>query len=193
MPSRAQVLGSQATVRAHVERARTMGVLSYFEASARRHSLPLDVLIGLASHESNMGAALDASGKGDGGNAWGLMQIDQRYHRPFTSTHSPFDHQAVIEYGAALLADYRRQLAGNLAHAIAAYNAGVGGVRAALAAGRPADAPTTPYKAYGVGFSEIVLHRAALARPLLAVAVATATSGLVVALLAAGAYYLWKK
>lgn len=159
MMARADVLGTDSVLLRHA--AAAAPYLPLFRASAERHDVPLAVLLGIASHESCMGTCLDASFKGDSGNAWGLMQIDRRYHSAFTSSTDPRDHAGVIDYGAGLLAQYRRELGGNLQHAISAYNSGVAGVRSALASTGNPDARTTPYKQHGVGFSEIVLHRAA--------------------------------
>jgi soluble lytic murein transglycosylase-like protein len=53
-----------------------------FIKAAETTNLPPALLAAIASRESRGGAVLDARGRGDGGNAFGIMQIDFRFHRP---------------------------------------------------------------------------------------------------------------
>ena len=55
--------------------ARLSKHVAAFDAAAAKYGLPSEVLMGIASRESRAGAALDADGCGDGGNAYGIMQV----------------------------------------------------------------------------------------------------------------------
>ncbi|MFH5883976.1 transglycosylase SLT domain-containing protein [Halalkalibaculum sp. DA3122] len=142
--------------------ARIRGLMPYFTEASKRYGLPLVLLLAVASRESRMGLALSADGTGDHGNGIGIMQIDRRYHPGFTENHSPFDHQANIDYGAEYLAKLLQEFNGNTAWAVAAYNAGPNKVRTATYAGLPPDAVTT-----GRDYSRDVLQRKQLISQLL--------------------------
>ncbi|KYO41433.1 lysozyme g-like [Alligator mississippiensis] len=72
------------------------------------------VIAGIISRESHAGAALTADGWGDGGNAFGLMQVDKRYHKLVGKWNS----EAHLIQGTQILVG-----------GISAYNAGPGNVR----------------------------------------------------------------
>jgi soluble lytic murein transglycosylase-like protein len=118
-----------------------------------------------------MGLALAPDGTGDHGNGIGIMQIDKRHHPNFTDRHSPFDHQANIDYGAQYLAKLLQQFNGNTARAVAAYNAGPNKVRTATYAGLPPDSVTT-----GRDYSRDVLQRKQLIGQLLGLSKAVSLS-----------------
>jgi hypothetical protein len=136
------------------------GYLPYFEAAAQRHNVSLSILLGIASHESRMGLALDANFTGDGGHGRGLMQIDDRWHADFLATHANDDHEAIIDYAANLLRSNLDTFDQDYTKALAAYNAGAGNVRKAIRNGLPADAYTTPYKAGRGPYSGDIIERA---------------------------------
>ncbi|XP_006026397.1 lysozyme g-like [Alligator sinensis] len=52
------------------------------KSAGRKQCVDPAVIAGIISRESHAGAALTADGWGDGGNAFGLMQVDKRYHTP---------------------------------------------------------------------------------------------------------------
>lgn len=133
---------------------RVRGIYRHFQQASQRYNIPVALLLAIASRESGMGLALDANWTGDNGNGIGIMQIDRRYHPEFTSQTTNNDHQANITYGAKFLSGLIRQFPGNRPAAIAAYNAGAGRVRSALAAGLSPDAVTT-----GRDYSVDVLRR----------------------------------
>lgn len=151
--------------------ARIRGLMGYFSEASKRYGVPLALLLAVASRESRMGLALSADGTGDRGNGIGIMQIDRRYHPEFTGSHSPFDHQANIDYGVEYLAKLLRQFNGNTTRAIAAYNAGPNKVRTAIYAGLPSDSVTT-----GRDYSQDVLGRKELINQLLGLSKATSFS-----------------
>lgn len=151
--------------------ARIRGLMRYFSDASRRYGLPLALLLAVASRESRMGLALSADGTGDHGNGIGIMQIDRRYHPGFTGSHSPFDHQANIDYGAEYLAKLLREFNGNTTRAVAAYNAGPKKVSTAIYAGLPPDSVTT-----GGDYSQDVQERKQLIEQLLGLSQATSLS-----------------
>jgi len=141
---------------------RLRGLMPDFNQASKKFGIPLMLLLAIASRESRMGLALSADGTGDQGIGIGIMQIDRRYHPSFTDRHSPFDHQANINYGAQYLAKLLQQFNGNTARAVAAYNAGPNKVRTAIYAGLPPDSVTT-----GRDYSRDVLQRKQLISQLL--------------------------
>lgn len=122
---------------------RVRGILGYFVQASDHHQVPLALLLGVASRESNMGLGLDENWTGDHGYGKGLMQIDSRHHPQFTASHRNDDHQANIHYGASFLAGMITRFNGEYLPAIAAYNAGEARVRTAIGAGLNPDQVTT--------------------------------------------------
>ncbi|KAM3933972.1 lysozyme g-like [Leptodactylus fuscus] len=91
------------------------------------------IIAGIMSRESRAGNALDPSKNGDCGNAFGLMQIDKRYHIP----KGAWDSEEHILQGAEILCSMFRAIKQKfpkwttnqqMKGAIAAYNAGPGRV-----------------------------------------------------------------
>ena len=150
---------------------RLRGLIPYFTEASKRYGLPMVLLLAIASRESRMGLALSPDGTGDHGNGIGIMQIDRRYHPGFTDRHSPFDHQANIDYGAQYLAKLFQQFNRNTDRAVAAYNAGPNKVRTAIYAGLPPDSVTT-----GGDYSQDALARKQLIKQLLGLSKATSLS-----------------
>lgn len=115
------------------------------EAIAAYYQLDPALILAVIDRESLGGEALTPkgpAGTGDHGYGTGLMQIDKRAHafatctddagRPLTS-----DPWLNISYGARLLRRLLDTFAGDVAAALAAYNAGAGRVRRALSALSP--------------------------------------------------------
>lgn len=69
----------------------------------------------------------------------GLMQINPDAHPRFFATRDWRDPRASVDYGASILRDNLRFFDGDVDKAIAAYNAGCGGVRGGLARGKTLD------------------------------------------------------
>jgi peptidoglycan hydrolase-like protein with peptidoglycan-binding domain len=104
------------------------------EAAAAKYKLPPAVLAAIASRETRGGSQLDSRGYSIwDGQGYGVMQVDKRYHAAQGGPAS----QAHFEHAAAILADNladakakfpKATAAQQLQVAIAAYNAGMGGV-----------------------------------------------------------------
>lgn len=60
-----------------------------FEQVGAKFGIPPALLAGIASRESHGGSALAQDGTGDQGNAFGMMQVDLRYH-PDTPRDDPY-------------------------------------------------------------------------------------------------------
>lgn len=103
-----------------------------FEIAGKQFGLPPALLAAISSRESRGGSALDKKGFGDRGNAFGLMQVDKRFHE-IEGIPDPAGLPHIIQ-AAGILAGFRdavskkhpdwpdeRQLQG----AVAAYNSGV--------------------------------------------------------------------
>ena len=97
-----------------------------FEAAGVKYALPPALLAAIASRESRAGGMLDVNGLGGGGDCFGLMQLDSRYHPPRGGPYSP-EH---IDHAARVLVRLLEGVkAKQLRGAVAAYDAGAGGVR----------------------------------------------------------------
>lgn len=127
------------------------------------------VLAAIAERESLYGRALDAQGRGDGGRAYGIWQIDERYHREFIESGGWRDATKSAVYAAQLLKANREALRGPVAAefgegmveraVIAAYNASINSVLRGLREVGDPDRYTT-----GGNYSRDVLARAARLR-----------------------------
>lgn len=100
-------------------------------AASKKHGVPPELIAAIMDNESD--GVPDALSF-DGGHGKGLMQIDDRSHA-FAKTSRVFDPAANIDYGAGVIATNMRIFGTNLRAAIAAYNAGAGGVKRVLAKG----------------------------------------------------------
>ncbi|GIW70938.1 MAG: hypothetical protein KatS3mg102_0480 [Planctomycetota bacterium] len=99
-------------------------------AAARRTGVPPELIAGVIAKESS-GLAHAVGPTGDKG----LMQINERAHPEFFRRHDWRDPFANVRYGAQVLRHNLRAFAGDVDKAVAAYNAGIQGVRRGLAAG----------------------------------------------------------
>lgn len=105
--------------------ARTLGLLPIFDQVAAESGVPIEVLLAVASQETGIGSSwlLTSDWTGDNGHGRGIMQIDDRWHKNFTSAHANNNHLANIRYGASILKqEYNRY--GNWFDAFDAYNSG---------------------------------------------------------------------
>ncbi|XP_060091081.1 lysozyme g-like [Heteronotia binoei] len=102
-------------------------------AVSRKTGIEAAVIAGIISRESHAGTVL-RNGWGDGGNGFGLMQVDKRYHR-LTGT---WDSEAHINQATQILCGMINGVAKNfprwtkaqqLKGGISAYNAGIRNVQ----------------------------------------------------------------
>lgn len=113
-----------------------LGVAQQIVSVGKRFNIPPALIAALASRESRGGSALDKNGWGDRGNAFGILQVDKRYHT-IAGGSSPTS-QAHIEQATSILVDYLAQVAAKhpdwadeyvLKGAVVAYNSGVKNVQ----------------------------------------------------------------
>ncbi|TYP92091.1 Transglycosylase SLT domain-containing protein [Fodinibius salinus] len=169
--------------------ARINGLLQYFRQAARRWNIPVEILLAVASRETQIGTNrfyLNNNFTGRDGHGKGIMQIDDRFHN-FARITAPNDHRAMINHGAQFLSDLKKRF-GNMKDALSAYNAGPSAVMKAYMQGVDPDSKTT-----GGNYSRDVLRRAQLIKDQLGITTETAAFNYIPAilLLAAGSGFLY--
>ncbi len=107
------------------------------------------LITAVGQRESQWGAALDASGRGDSGHGHGIMQIDDRTWADWIAAYDWADPYTNVSKGAEILASNLsyfegKGLAGNdlIAAAAAGYNHGPGAVWRNIQAGLSPDTGT---------------------------------------------------
>ncbi|MEL6816277.1 MAG: D-Ala-D-Ala carboxypeptidase family metallohydrolase [Cyanobacteria bacterium J06598_3] len=113
-------------------------LMDRFCRAGEKFELPPELLAAIASRESRCGnTSLLVNGWGDHGNAFGIMQVDKRYHQ-IAGVGSDSASLAHIEQATGILADYLQQVRAShptwkdgflLEGAAVAYNSGVQNVR----------------------------------------------------------------
>lgn len=78
-----------------------------FDRAGKRYAVPTEILAGVASRESRVGKHLNAEGYDPEKKAYGIMQIDERYHK--RRGKGPTD-QAHIDQSAEILRQYRNEI-----------------------------------------------------------------------------------
>lgn len=108
---------------------------SKFEKASKYSGIPVEVLAGVASRESRAGRFLNKEGYDKEKKAYGVMQIDERFHK--LKGKSP-DSQEHINQAAYILAANKKIVdkkypawteEQRMQGAVAAYNMGIGNVR----------------------------------------------------------------
>ncbi|XP_074839376.1 lysozyme g-like [Carettochelys insculpta] len=103
------------------------------QRAGRRYCVDPAVIAGIISRESHAGAAL-RDGWGDGGNGYGLMQVDKRYHKLVGAWNS----EAHLNQGTSILVNMVKEIKRKfprwtkeqqLKGGISAYNAGTKNVQ----------------------------------------------------------------
>lgn len=105
------------TLRQEYRRARQEGWIPFFLEAAATSAVRPEVLLAIASRETNMGGRQIAPGKfhwlrspGDGGHGYGLMQIDGRSFPEWVRSGAWRQAKAGIVKGAEVLGQKRRGL-----------------------------------------------------------------------------------
>lgn len=146
---------TQANISAQLRNVQRLGLMPVFKQAANKYGLSLSLLLALASRETGMGTdtyVLANNWTGRDGHGKGIMQVDDRYH-VIARMLPANDHPAFIDYAARFFSDLKKRLPNQKA-AVAAYNAGVNGVKNVLAQGLDPDAATT-----GKDYAADVLRR----------------------------------
>ena len=125
---------SEATVTAQAKKA--LEQWPFIRAVETKYNILSGLLLAVGSRETNLRNVV-----GDGGHGHGVWQQDDRWW-PGMPEDFDQDVQAQAEKAGKLLADNHKAL-GTWGLAAAAYNAGVTGVKNALAAGKSGDSATT--------------------------------------------------
>jgi soluble lytic murein transglycosylase-like protein len=132
--------------------ARVLQYKAQIIASAAKYGVPAALVAAVIARESSGDPnALSL----DGGHGKGLMQLDDR-SQPFARGPNAFDPAANIDAGTAVLAADLKAFPGNPRAGIAAYNAGVTGVRRAIAEGQDPSSAT-----YVAGYVDDVIRNEA--------------------------------
>lgn len=123
--------------RAEEDLPRVQSLRGKIEAAAKKHAIPVEYLEGIASRESRAGKALNPeTGYDDVKQAYGIMQIDERFHK-LEGTTSP-DSQEHLDQAAGILYKNKQHMDKKFPKwsqeerwraAIAAYNMGAGNVK----------------------------------------------------------------
>ncbi len=107
-----------------------------FAFASKRTGVPTEILAGIASRESHAGKALNPEGFDPDKKAFGVMQVDQRFHR-LRGANKP-DSQAHIDQAAEIVRDNKALMDKRFPNwteeqrwraAVAGYNMGPGNVK----------------------------------------------------------------
>lgn len=156
---------TEADLEAQYQRAISSGWAPYFEAAAQQHNFQPELLMAIASRETNM---KNIKGDVEGGvcQGYGIMQVDIKNNPSFCASWTEDDVQGSIKEGAAMLAEKRDALAHygitDPRLIAAAYNCGQGTVHSCASA-QPAQDPDqhTTWGNYG---SDVMKRMAVFAR-----------------------------
>lgn len=96
---------SETDLKAEFGAAKNNGWLGYFRESASTYGFPVEVLLALASRETNMRNIV-----GDGGHGHGVMQIDDRSYPEWCRSGTWQNVKAAIDKGASVLDGKRKQV-----------------------------------------------------------------------------------
>ncbi len=87
------------------QRAKDGGWIEYFKSAAKDYLFPKELLMAIASRETNMRSIV-----GDGGHGYGIMQIDDRSFPDWCHSGAWTDIPACIQKGALVLDSKREQI-----------------------------------------------------------------------------------
>jgi membrane-bound lytic murein transglycosylase MltF len=131
-------------------RAVNLGWLEVFKKASKDFDLPVEVLLAIASRETNLNPKYQQQ-TGDGGHGHSIMQIDDRSYPDFCNSGDWKDINLAIQKGASVLEEKRKSIRAakgipvtdEVRLAIAAYNCGATRVINNFRSGRPIDSNTT--------------------------------------------------
>jgi soluble lytic murein transglycosylase-like protein len=137
---------SETDLKSQLHNAVANGWLPYFEVAAKLNGFSVELLLGIASRETNM-----RNIKGDLHNGvyhgYGIMQVDIGTDPDFCRNWTPDKVEVSIQRGVKILANKRDYLAArgitDLKAIAAAYNTGEGNVVRSIHAGTDPDHTTT--------------------------------------------------
>jgi soluble lytic murein transglycosylase-like protein len=143
----------ESDLQAHYQHAVNNGWVPFFEAAAQQHNLPPELLMAIASRETDM---RNIAGDVQQGvpQGYGIMQVDIKSNPAFCKTWNKDDVQGSINAGTAMLAQKRDILAQSgitdIRLIAAAYNCGQNRVLDCVKA-QPTQDPDqhTTYQNYG--------------------------------------------
>jgi len=122
---------------AHTYLPRVLQIVDVLRQVGAALDVPPAVIAALASRESRCGAVLDAQGFGDHGQAFGILQVDKRFHTLRGVDQGP-GSRAHLEQAVGIFVAFRDQVHAKhpawedeflLKGAAVAYNSGVGNVQ----------------------------------------------------------------
>ena len=125
---------------ADVDLKRVLKFADVFREVGAAVDVPPALIAALSSRESRCGNVLDAKGFGDQGHAFGILQIDKRFHTLLGVDKGPGSREHV-EQAAGILVEFRKQVQAKhpdwedpfvLKGAVVAYNSGVSNVQTKL-------------------------------------------------------------
>jgi hypothetical protein len=115
-------------------------LLPRFNKASKKYDIPVALILALGSRESHLGSILgrgnNKAGWGDNNNAFGVFQVDKRYHK-IQGQHDPFSWEH-LDQAMGIFNQYRSEVqkkhpdwsqSNILKGACVAYNSGVNNVR----------------------------------------------------------------
>jgi murein DD-endopeptidase MepM/ murein hydrolase activator NlpD len=115
-------------------------LLNRFKEASKKYDIPVALILALASRESHLGSILgrgnNKAGWGDNNNAFGVFQVDKRYHK-IQGQHDPFSWEH-LDHAMGIFNQYRSEIqkkhpdwsqSNILKGACVAYNSGVNNVQ----------------------------------------------------------------
>ncbi|XP_053313455.1 lysozyme g-like [Spea bombifrons] len=117
---------------AQTDLQRVNNLKAKIKSVANKKGMDAAVIAGIISRESRGGSVLK-NGWGDGGNAWGVMQVDKRFHKPIGAWNSEEHISQGTDILIGMFNSIKKKFPNwttnqQLKGAIAAYNAGPGRV-----------------------------------------------------------------
>ncbi len=137
---------TNADLKAQFDSAVANGWMQFFEASAAQYGFDVELLLAIASRETNM-RNIKGDFRGGVWHGYGIMQVDIGTNPTFCNAWTDSDVEGSIDCGTKILQGKKTYLAGkgiaDVKAIAAAYNTGEGNVARSIAAGLDPDHTTT--------------------------------------------------